>query len=153
MIPWLAKIVPFRLVLTAIVFLVLTGIGLRVFPRFKSAYWGISEMTHVGVGWVFAAAFLLYLCHHLFAQWGTLRSMQRIHGVVLALSSGYLLITGAMLAVGRLGGFPEFVKESHYAVTWVFIALLVVHSSVGLRRRFSRRLVLFSRTKQSESVR
>ena len=132
---WLERIVPFRLALLAIVILVATGFLLREVPRFQSAVWGLTEMTHIAVGWSFLGIFLLYLTHHLRRHWGDLRTIQRLLGLALALSTTHLLLTGALLAVGRPGGFPDLVRDSHHLMTYAFCLLLVVHGTVGLRRR------------------
>ena len=133
------RLVPFRVVLVGLVLLAASGLWLRSAPRFLSAAWGMTEMAHVAVGWVFVGVFVGYLVHHLSLHWGSLRNVQRVLGLVLVLLASLLLVTGGLLAVGRSGGFPSWVKESHYLATFGLAALVLIHGTAPLRKRLFKR--------------
>jgi hypothetical protein len=127
---FLRWVAPFWLVLLGLVLLSSSGLWLHQTPRFQGFSWGVTEMAHIYVGWVFLALFVGFLVHHLTRRWGSLRSLQRGLGLVLVAVTLGELVSGAALAAGRVGGYPGWVLTLHYLAMPAMLGFLVLH---GLR--------------------
>ncbi|MEE2828601.1 MAG: hypothetical protein VX498_05405 [Myxococcota bacterium] len=139
----LLPLAPFRLVLVGLVLLTASGLWLHEIPRFRSAAWGMTEMLHVWVGWACLAVLIAYLGHHLVLKWGPMKRPQRVLGLLLLVVLLVLMGSGALLTFGRVGGYPDLVRDSHYLSTFALVLLVLLHATVpwrkALRRRFGRR--------------
>jgi len=130
----LRAVFTFRVVLVAIVVLCASGFWLHWTPRFRSLAWGLTEQVHIQVGWIAVGLWIGYLVHHLVVRWGPLTSLQRILGLALTSASAWLLVTGAMLTIGRVGGWPGWVLGSHFVATFALLVLTLWHSVPAWRR-------------------
>ncbi len=119
--------------------LVGTGLWLHSADRFSGLGWGLTEMIHVWIGWVCCAVLLAYLGHHLYLHWGPLSRPQRSLGLVLLAVCLLLMVSGGLLSLGRVGGFPSALREAHYLGTFALIGLLLLHGLNPSLRRLSRK--------------
>jgi hypothetical protein len=124
---FLRRSAPFSLVTLLLGLLSASGIWLHESPRFGGFSWGVTEMVHIYVGWVFLAIFVGFLVHHLSVRWGTLRSLQRCLGLALVTATACELLSGAFLATGRTGGTPAWVLSLHYLAMPALVGLLLLH--------------------------
>jgi hypothetical protein len=135
---------PFRWLFVAMAALTASGVALHRMERFGGLSWGLTEISHVWVGWASLVLWTGYLVHHLAVRWGSWSSPQRWLGLVLAVTSLVLLVTGAMLGMGLTGGPPAWARPVHWWATWGFVAALLAHSFVAWRRwprRLWRRMI------------
>jgi hypothetical protein len=134
----LRSLAPFWLLLAGLFLLVVSGLWLHSADRFSGLSWGLTEMIHGWVGWVCCAVLLGYSGHHLYLHWGPLGRPQRILGLFLLATCLLLMVSGGMLSIGRVGGFPPAVREAHYLGTFALIVLLLLHGLNPWLRRLSR---------------
>ncbi len=125
---------PVRWLLVAFVLLTATGVALHRMERFGGLEWGLTEISHVWIGWASLVVWIGYLVHHVVVKWGPWSSLQRWLGVVLVVLSFALLGTGVMLAVGMDGGPPDWAIEVHWYSTWSLSGLIVWHTFVAWKR-------------------
>ncbi len=130
---------PFRWIFVAIVALTGTGLALHEMERFEGLAWGLTELSHVWIGWAGLLLWTGYLIHHVVVRWGAWTSVQRWLGFLLAVVSVLLLVTGTLLGIGMSGGPPAWALPVHWYATWVLVGLLVAHTFV-VWKRWPRRL-------------
>ncbi|MCP4871538.1 MAG: hypothetical protein GY898_22745 [Proteobacteria bacterium] len=133
-IPILRWFFPFRWLFVAIVALTVSGVALHRMERFGGLEWGLTEISHVWVGWASMIAWTGYLLHHVAVRWGSWASPQRLLGLAVSTASVLLLVTGAMLGLGMNGGPPAWAVPVHWWATWALIGLVVAHTFVAWKR-------------------
>lgn len=135
---------PFRWIFVVLVALSATGVALHGMERFVGLQWGLTELSHVWLGWASLVVWSGYLLHHVVVRWGPWSSLQRWLGAVLVALSVALLGTGVMLGVGMDGGPPAWALPLHWWSTWAVCGLVVWHTFVVWRRwpaRLRRRIL------------